>query len=320
MGKGRRLGYVDPNGRHIRVYTSLLDCPAWRVLRFASKALFFDLRAKVNGSNNGNIEATLTTLKHRGWTHPGTLSNALYELRALGFIAMTRGGGVEHGSRVCSLYRFTDLAVAEHPALAIPASPATQEYTRFTAVNEAEAALRTGVKELHEKAVEKKKEAAARKKTTLRNSYPTDTKNVAVEAFSNTKNVAETPSTATKNVAEKPAEKRRKSAPNKALREVARKNDSDSHCYEKRSPLYVTRVKSSKAAAAPFAVDPASRGNSSAPSKTRRPKKSDPPKSQRKTCPECSKSMRSKRADARYCSNSCRQCAYLKRQASAAMR
>lgn len=94
----------DPQGRHVRIYCTLLDSLAWRVMGWSSRALFLDMRSSVNGSNNGNLSATLASLKHRGWKSAATLANALFELQALGFIAKTRGGGVEHGSKVCSLY------------------------------------------------------------------------------------------------------------------------------------------------------------------------------------------------------------------------
>lgn len=191
MVNARNLGVRDSQGRHIRVYSSLLNSFAYRVAGYASKALYFDLREKEHGSNNGNIEATLSTLRHKGWVSPATLAKALYELRALGFIAVTRAGGVEHGSRVCTLYRFTDLAVFEHPKLGIPASPPTHDYARLTTLQEAEAALRNGVQDLHAKAIERKQKAADRKKTTLQNLKRTDTETVALGPFTATESVAE---------------------------------------------------------------------------------------------------------------------------------
>lgn len=149
----------DPNGRHVRVYATLLDSPAWRVLGWSSRSLFLDLRVSLNGSNNGNISATLATLKHRGWASSATLASALFELQALGFLAKTRGGGVEHGSKVCSLFRFTDLDSFEFPKFGIPHSKATHDYLAFASVGEAERALAD--------AQLSRKENAKSKKTTL---------------------------------------------------------------------------------------------------------------------------------------------------------
>lgn len=141
---------ADPNGRHIRVYVSLLNTPAWRVLGFSAKALFTDLRAIVTATNNGNISAALSDMKHRGWASSATLAKALYELRAMGFIAVTVEGGLRQGTRVPSLYRFTDLEVYEQPKVGVLAAKATHEYRRFESVREAEQALAEGFEKLQE--------------------------------------------------------------------------------------------------------------------------------------------------------------------------
>ena len=137
--------YEDPKGRHIRVYCDLLNAPAYRVLSFAAKALFVDLRSAVGATNNGNISAALSDMKHKGWTSSSTLSRALYELRALGFIAVTRGGGLKLGTRVCTLYRFTDLEVYPLPKIGIEAVKPTDDYKVFKTLHEAERALADGL-------------------------------------------------------------------------------------------------------------------------------------------------------------------------------
>ena len=138
----------DLNGRHIRVYCSLLGTHAYRVLGFAAKALFVDLRTMVTGTNTGNLSAALSDMKHRGWTSSSTLSRALYELRAMGFIAVTRGGGLKLGTRVCNLYRFTDLDVYEQPKVGVQAIKATHDYLKHETLQAAERALADGVTSL----------------------------------------------------------------------------------------------------------------------------------------------------------------------------
>lgn len=209
--------YSDPNGRHIRVYATLLNSPAYRTLGYAARALFVDLREKITSTNNGNIEATLSTLKHKGWNSPATLAKCLYELRALGFLVQTRGGGVEIGSRVCSLFRFTDLPAYDFPKLGITACKATHDYLQFETVGAAEVALRTGVQDLREKAIERKQKAADRKKTTLQNLKRTDTDPVAVEGGNRYKNCSREPSTASKIVADKTPTKQPKSRASKGF-------------------------------------------------------------------------------------------------------
>lgn len=148
----------DPNARHARVYMTMLNSPAWRVLGPSAVKLFMDMRASVGGTNNGNLNATLSEMKHRGWSSPATLSKALYELRALGFIAVTREGGLKMSGRVCALYRFTDLDVYEQPKVSVLACKATHDYMKFESVREAERALAEGVEKL--RADGRKKQAA----------------------------------------------------------------------------------------------------------------------------------------------------------------
>lgn len=140
----------DPNGRHIRVYATLLDSPAWRCLASSAKALFVDLRTFLNGSNNGNISAALSLLKHKGWASSKTLSRALYELRALGFLVVTREGGLKQGTRVPTLYRFTDLEVYEHSKICVQPYKATHDYLRFETAADARQGLREGLARLHD--------------------------------------------------------------------------------------------------------------------------------------------------------------------------
>ncbi len=169
----------DPQGRHIRVYCSLLDSTAWRTLGWSARALFVDLRATVTGTNNGNLAATLSLLKHRGWTSSSTLSSAIYELRALGFLAVTREGGLRQGTRVPTLYRFTDLDVYEQPKVEVASCKATHDYARSKSLAEARAMLAAGVAELRAKGKAKQKAA----KLPVRRLNPIDSKSAAETRF-----------------------------------------------------------------------------------------------------------------------------------------
>lgn len=167
----------DPNGRHVRVYVTLLNSTAWRVLGPSAVKLFMDMRATVTGTNNGNLNATLAEMKHRGWTAPATLAKALYELRAMGFLAVTREGGLKMGTRVCTLYRFTDLEVFEQPRVGVQARKATHDYLRFESVRDAERALADGVEKLR---TEGKKKQQTKKKTPVQKVYQSSTEAEAI--------------------------------------------------------------------------------------------------------------------------------------------
>lgn len=133
----------DPRGAHLRLYWRMIDSMAWRALDWSAQGLYIAMRRKLVSGNNGNIEATLGTLRHSGFKSSATLAKGLRALRAVGLIAMTRQGGIAFGQRVCSLYRFTDERVHDQPQKGVKAVPATNEWERFSTLTEARAAVQT---------------------------------------------------------------------------------------------------------------------------------------------------------------------------------
>lgn len=130
-------------GRFIMVNHSLLNSPAFIALPPNAQRLFFDLRLRFNGGNNGDINAALSELRHRGWRSPSTLAKAVRQLEALGFIVRTRQTpGVEYGSRLCNLYAFTDQEVRPMPHKHIPARPASFDYAKHKTLGECRALVR----------------------------------------------------------------------------------------------------------------------------------------------------------------------------------
>ena len=168
--------FRDPRGPHLRVYHELMHSPAYRVLSRSARALFFDMRVKLNGSNNGNIEATLKTLRHAGWSSGHTIASALYELQAVGFIVRTRSGSYAIGKGQCALYAFTDLDVFEQKDKC-EAAKATFAYRSFEHVGHAQKSLTEGVERLRgfarkldadrKATAEAKKKALCKKRTEL---------------------------------------------------------------------------------------------------------------------------------------------------------
>lgn len=176
---------LNDRGRYARLFHDVVNTPAWVALGSNAKTLYIDLLIQFNGSNNGNLTAALGVLKHRGWRSPTTLSIALAELLALGFIVKTRGGGVRQGSRVCSLYALTDLPIPANPKLGIEAALPSCGFRLYGSLADAKKAL-----------------AAVRgKKSTLQKLYPTATDSVAVEPVSDTDSVAVNGATTTETVA-----------------------------------------------------------------------------------------------------------------------
>lgn len=173
---------------HIRVTLALLDSPAYIALDWSARSLFTDMRSKLRGSNNGNINAALTELRHRGWRSPVTLAKALRQLEAVGLIAKTRQTiGVMRGSKVCNLYRFTDLDSLEFPKFQIAATKATHDYKRFTALTDARRAIAAA--------------SPTKKKATLQNVYRDATETVSIAPIDDTETVVTPMPSPTENVA-----------------------------------------------------------------------------------------------------------------------
>ncbi|WIT10763.1 hypothetical protein PFX98_17845 [Paucibacter sediminis] len=142
MGRSESF-QMDEMGAHARLYEKIAHSPAWLALSFSARALYMQLRVKLKQTNNGNIDATLSTLRHAGFKSSSTVAKVLRELEVVGLIAKTRQGGIAAGGRLCNLYRFTDKPVFEHPKQDVRASKATHEWRAWTGLREAEAAIRT---------------------------------------------------------------------------------------------------------------------------------------------------------------------------------
>ena len=148
MSKAKHL--KDPNGQHIRLYKTMFDSPAWKVLSNSAKALWVDLRVQTVGFTNGTASTALGVLGHTGWVSRHTVMNARRELEVLGFIDLTHRGGICHGGKSPNLYRFTDLDMYDQKKYFIKAQTADQLYRNFKTKTEAEEALKQS-KSLKEK-------------------------------------------------------------------------------------------------------------------------------------------------------------------------
>ena len=132
----------DPRGGHVRLYWSIQDGPAWRALTHTEQALYVAMRRQLKGSNNGDVGATLATMRHFGFTSPTTLAKSLRALQTVGLIAKTRDvGGLTHRGALCCLYRFTDEACHAIPAKGVSASKASHEYLKWQSIAHASAEI-----------------------------------------------------------------------------------------------------------------------------------------------------------------------------------
>jgi hypothetical protein len=158
---------------HTRVINEVLKSFPWQVIGPSSKALYVEMRMQYRETsdkrtgNNGWISATLEDMKAFGWKSGTTLATALFELQAVGLIVCTRHGGVEYGSKVCSLYAFTDDWTNRDDSKAVSEEPPSHAFRKFDTLEKAQAALDSGVAELRLAATKRKRGNGAKKKTTL---------------------------------------------------------------------------------------------------------------------------------------------------------
>lgn len=96
--KGRKV-----SGGFVMVPFAILDSHNWKQLSGNATKLLFDLSRQYAGKNNGDLCATWSMMKQRGWRSSDTLNRARFELEHYGFILRTRQGGLN----MPSLYALT---------------------------------------------------------------------------------------------------------------------------------------------------------------------------------------------------------------------
>ena len=97
--KGRRI-----NGGFLAIPHEVLRSGAYKSLSASAVKLLVDLGGQFTGSNNGDLCASMTMMKVKGWSSTATLHKAKQELLRAGLIEQTRQGGMNLGP---SLYAVT---------------------------------------------------------------------------------------------------------------------------------------------------------------------------------------------------------------------
>lgn len=81
-----------------------MDSENYQSLNGNALRLLLDLARQYNGRNNGDLCASRSVLKKRGWNSNNSIHRALVELETRGWIIGTKVGGLGMG---CSLYAIT---------------------------------------------------------------------------------------------------------------------------------------------------------------------------------------------------------------------
>lgn len=105
MAKDKREQATGKKGRsgYLNLPAHVINSDAYRGLDGWAVKMLVDIGAQFYGSNNGDLCAPWSILRHRGWRSKGTIDGALSSLLEAGLIEQTRQGGRNR----CSLYALT---------------------------------------------------------------------------------------------------------------------------------------------------------------------------------------------------------------------
>jgi hypothetical protein len=91
------------NGPFTAIPHAIQDSENWRRCSATAIKLLLALARQFNGTNNGDLCASLSVLGPRGWNAPETIATALRELRHYGLLMLTRQGGLHMGPNLYAL-------------------------------------------------------------------------------------------------------------------------------------------------------------------------------------------------------------------------
>lgn len=95
---GRRV-----SGTFSLIPHAVMDSENWKRASPTAICLLMELTRQYNGFNNGNLCASRSVLRPRGWTSPEVITWATRELLHFGFIIRTKRGGLHMGPNLFAL-------------------------------------------------------------------------------------------------------------------------------------------------------------------------------------------------------------------------
>jgi hypothetical protein len=104
MGREKQTRKLRFPGGFLAIPHCVSNSIRYRRLSAISVKLLIDIGNQYNGKNNGDLCATWSLMRPRGWKSEDTLNRAKRELLQAGFIAETRKG---RRPNLCSLYGLT---------------------------------------------------------------------------------------------------------------------------------------------------------------------------------------------------------------------
>jgi hypothetical protein len=128
--KGRR-----ETGCFTLIPHAVQDSDNWKACRGNAIKLVCDLARQYNGRNNGDLCASISVLKSRGWKSSDTLRTAQLEARHYGLLLLTRQGGLNCASLYALTWQALDDCKGKHdyPATRVPPGNWKEPQPRFKA-------------------------------------------------------------------------------------------------------------------------------------------------------------------------------------------
>lgn len=103
---------------------ALIDSENWKRASPTAICLLLEVARQYNGYNNGNLCASRTVLRPRGWTSPEVITWATRELLHFGFIIRTKRGGLHMGPNLYALtWQAIDDCKGRHHCAATKVAP-----------------------------------------------------------------------------------------------------------------------------------------------------------------------------------------------------
>ncbi len=125
----RRAKGRKSTSRYFGLPLNVANHEAYYTLSDGAKSMLTEIGLQYSGNNNGDLAATLTQLKHRGWNSNSKIRRTVLELIRHGLIKQARQGG----RHKCNLYALTWKPIDDckgKPDIP-PTSTASNEWKQF---------------------------------------------------------------------------------------------------------------------------------------------------------------------------------------------
>lgn len=115
-GYSKSKGRSSSDGGYFGVPKNVLKHPNFINLSAHANKLLLDLGEQYLGKNNGDLCATWSFMRERGWRSQETLDSKLKELRYYGFLVITQYGGLNRPNLYAFTWRNIDKASSDSDA------------------------------------------------------------------------------------------------------------------------------------------------------------------------------------------------------------